>query len=83
MSGECIELRNGGYYVAGTRVSLDSIVHSFRRGSSPQTIQADYPLLKLSQIYGAIAFCLDHRAAVDQYVEEKEREFEASLPSIA
>jgi len=78
VTGEYVELRNGGYYVAGTRVSLDSIVHSFGRGSSPQTIQAEYPLLKLSQIYGAIAFYLDHQATVDPYLEEKEREFEAS-----
>jgi hypothetical protein len=37
MSGEYVEQRNGGYYVVGTRVSLDSVVHSFRRGNPPQT----------------------------------------------
>jgi len=40
-------------------------VHSFRGGSSPPTIQTEYPLLKLSQIYGAIAYYLDHQATVD------------------
>jgi hypothetical protein len=33
--GEYIEQRNGGFYVAGTRLSLDSIVYSFRDGDSP------------------------------------------------
>ena len=37
--GEYIEQRSGGFYVAGTRVSLDSIVYSFRAGDSPETIR--------------------------------------------
>ena len=78
MTAEYVEQRNGGYYVAGTRVSLDSVVHSFRRGNSPDTIRTEYPLLKLSQIYGAIAFYLDHQAEINKYLEETEREFEAS-----
>jgi hypothetical protein len=30
--------RDGGYYVAGTRVSLDGIVHAFEVGESPISI---------------------------------------------
>jgi len=60
------------------RVSLDSIVYSFNEGDPPETIQENFPLLKLSQIYGAIAFYLDHEAEIDQYLEDTEREFEAS-----
>ncbi len=78
MTSEYIEQRNGGYYIAGTRISLDSVVYSFERGNSPEAIQKEYPLLKLPQIYGAIAFYLDHKEAVDGYLEEKQRAFEAS-----
>ena len=78
MTGVYIKRRNGGYYVADTRVSLDSVVYSFQRGNSPQTIQAEYPLLKLSQIYGAVAYYLDHQAAVDRYLEAKRRSFATS-----
>ncbi len=35
MHSEYIEQRHGGYYVAGTRISLDSVVHSFNEGQSP------------------------------------------------
>jgi uncharacterized protein (DUF433 family) len=82
MTTEYIEQRTGGYYVAGTRISLDSVVYSFQRGSSPETIQAEYPLLKLAQIYGAIAYYLDHQSAVDAYLEAKRREFDdrSSVP---
>ena len=78
MNSEYIEQRNGGYYLAGTRISLDSVVYSFNEGQSPEAIQGDFPSLKRSQIYGAIAFYLDHQAAIDRYLEETEREFEGN-----
>lgn len=78
MHSEYIEERNGGYYVAGMRISLDSIVYSFNEGQSPEAIQEDFPSLKRSQIYGAIAFYLDHQAEIDQYLKETERVFEGN-----
>jgi uncharacterized protein (DUF433 family) len=78
MLSEYIEQRNGDYYVAGTRISLDSVVYSFNDGQSPEAIQEDFPLLKCSQIYGAIAFHLDHKAEIDKYLEDTKREFEGS-----
>jgi uncharacterized protein (DUF433 family) len=78
MHSEYVEQRDGGYYVAGVRISLDSIVYAFNEGQSPEAIQEDFPLLKRSQIYGAIAFYLDHQAEIDKYLEETEREFEGS-----
>ena len=78
MTSEYIEERNGGYYVAGTRVSLDSVVYSFERGNSPEAIQKEFPLLRLPQIYGAIAFYLDHQAEVRAYLENEERRIQES-----
>ena len=79
MHSEYIELRNGGYYVAGTRISLDSVVYAFNRGDSPERILEEFPLLeKGSRVYGAIAFYLDHKVEIDKYLERTEREFEAS-----
>jgi uncharacterized protein (DUF433 family) len=78
MHSEYIEQRNGGSYVTGTRISLDSVVYSFNEGNSPEAIQEDFPLLKRAQIYGAIAFYLDHQAEVDEYLARTAREFEES-----
>ena len=76
---EYIEQRDGGYYVAGTRISLDSVVYAFNRGDSPERIVEEFPLLdRVSRVYGAIAFYLDHKAEFDKYLEKTEREFEAS-----
>jgi len=83
MISEYIEERNGGYYVAGTRISLDSVVYSFERGNSPDAIPKEYPLLRLPQIYGAIAFYLDHEAAIRSYLDAKEQAIEAASISLA
>ena len=68
MAKEYIEERDGNYYVAGTRVSLDSIVHGFRRGDSPETICQNFELLHLEEVYGAIAYYLAHQAEIDAYL---------------
>jgi hypothetical protein len=39
MPGEYVEERDGDFYVAGSRVSLASIIHEFRDGASPETIR--------------------------------------------
>jgi uncharacterized protein (DUF433 family) len=78
MSSEYIQERNGGYYVAGTRISLDSVAYSFERGNSPEAIQEEFPHLRLPQIYGAIAFYLDHRETIRGYLEAKERDIDQS-----
>jgi len=70
MTDPYIESRNGGYYIAGTRISLDSVVYMFREGHSPAEIQADYDLLTLPQVYRAIAFYLENREMVDQNLAE-------------
>jgi uncharacterized protein (DUF433 family) len=78
MHNEYIEERNGGYYVAGTRISLDSVVCAFNRGDSPETILENFPLLgKSARVYGAIAFYLEHKAEIDAYVEAGKRQFES------
>ena len=75
---EYVEERCGGYYIVGTRVSLDSVVYSFKRGNSPEAIQESFPQLKLAQIYGAIAFYLDHEPEIQNYLENEERRVQES-----
>jgi uncharacterized protein (DUF433 family) len=68
MAKEYIERRDGNYYIAGTRISLDSIVHAFRRGESAETICQNFELLRLEEIYGAIAYYLGNQAEIDAYL---------------
>ncbi len=68
MVKQYIEQRDGNYYVAGTRISLDSIVHAFRRGESPETICQNFELLRLEEVYGAIAYYLANQPEIDAYL---------------
>ena len=60
--------------VAGTRVTLDTVVEAFEEGFSPEEIQQQYPSLGLGDVYGAIAYYLNHRAEVAAYLEERRRQ---------
>jgi len=78
-----VEQRDGGFYIKGTRVPLDSIVHEFHDGASPESIRQAFPTLTLEQVYGAITFYLGHQAEVDASIRNAEQawaEFEATHP---
>jgi uncharacterized protein (DUF433 family) len=83
MLGEYVEQRNGGYYVKGARVSLDSIVYSFKDGEPPETIRQNFPSLTLEQVYGAIAFYLAYQTEVEANIREGEEELERSVPPLS
>ena len=76
MAKEYVEKRDGGYYLAETRVSLDSIVYGFLSGASPEAIQQSFSTLTLEQVYGGITFYLANRAEIDEYLEGADRDFE-------
>jgi len=73
-----IEERNGGLYVAGSGVSLDSVVIRFQQGAAPDRIVQSFPALRLSQVYGAIAYYLENEQTINDYIAEGERELERS-----
>ena len=86
MAKEYIEQREGVYYVAGTRVSLDSLVYAFRRGESPETIRQNFEVLQLEEVYGAVAYYLANQVEIDGYLarqleeSEENRLFAEPLP---
>jgi uncharacterized protein (DUF433 family) len=76
-ASQYIEVRNGGYYVSGTRIGLDVLVYDFRRGRSAEAIFEAYPSLgSLAKVYGAITFILEHQDEVEAYLEDQNRAFE-------
>ena len=75
MAKEYVEKRDGNYYLAGTRISLDSIVHAFRRGDSPETICQNFELLRLEEVYGAIAHYLANQAEIDAYLVQQDEKW--------
>jgi uncharacterized protein (DUF433 family) len=77
MTNEYVEVRNGGYYVAGTRIGLDVVVYDFRRGRSAEAIFEAYPSIgSLVKVYGAITFILEHPSEIEAYLQDQDRIFE-------
>ena len=78
MTEEYVEQRGGGYWVQGTRVSLDSIVYAFLAGQTAESIAQSFPSLALRQVYGAITFYLANRVQVDEYLTNVRADFESA-----
>ena len=78
MEKQYIEKRDEACWIAGTRVSLDSVVLAFLDGLSPEIIVAEcFPVLTLEQVYGAIAYYLSHRNEMDAHLRRADVEFES------
>ncbi|MDQ3743535.1 MAG: DUF433 domain-containing protein [Acidobacteriota bacterium] len=60
--------------VAGTRVSLDSVIHAFDEGATAEEIAQAFPTLDLAAIYSVIGYYLQNRAEVEQYLEQRKIE---------
>jgi len=76
MAKDYVEQRDGGYFLTGTRVSLDSVVQAYLRGESPEGISESFPTLDLEQIFGALIFYAANQSLVDRYLDEGRLEFE-------
>jgi uncharacterized protein (DUF433 family) len=76
-TNQYVEVRNGGYYVAGTRVGLDVVVYDFQNGRSAEAIFEAYPSIgSLAKVYGAITFILEHPAEIETYLKDQDQRFE-------
>ena len=77
MNKQYVDKSESGYRVAGTRVSLDSIVYAYLEGLRPESIADDFPALTLEEVYGAIAYYLGHRDEVDLHLKRLNEQFPA------
>ncbi len=75
MTREYVEQRDGGYWITGTRVSLDSICTHFP-GSETRKHCPILSCAETGRTHGAIAYCQGHRKEVDSYLRRNDREFE-------
>lgn len=57
----------GAVRVGDTRVTLDTVVHAFLAGASPETIADQYDSLSSGDVF-------THRARVDEYLAHRERQ---------
>ena len=77
MNKQYVEQRDGGYWVAGRRVSLDSIVYAYLAGQTAESISQSFPVLTMEEVYGAITFYLGNRAEIDAYLARTRQDYDA------
>ena len=62
---------HGVVRVAGTRVTLDTIIGAYKQGRSAEEIAQDYPSVPKSAIYATIAYYLGAQEDVDAYLRAR------------
>src|SRR5258708_5682856 len=68
---------DGVIRVAGTRVTLDTVIGTFLTGASPEEIAQDFPVLRLDDIYAVLTYYLRHRDEVDAHLRDRRSQAEA------
>lgn len=63
---------HGVVRVAGTRVTLDSIVAAFRTGATAEEIAQQYPTVSLVDVYSVLTHYLRQTREVDAYLDARE-----------
>lgn len=64
----------GAIRVGNSRVTLDVVVENYENGMTPEGIVRVYDSLTLPDVYGAIAYYLQHQDEVRVYLKRRERE---------
>jgi uncharacterized protein (DUF433 family) len=75
IAAEPIPLRvdtHGTVRVGGTRLTLETVLDTFKQGANPQEIVAAFPDLDLADVYAVLTFYLRHRTEVDAYLQQQE-----------
>jgi uncharacterized protein (DUF433 family) len=65
---------DGVIRIAGTRVTMDTLVAAFNEGATAEEIVQQYPSLELGDVYAVIGYYLHNRAEVEQYLERRREE---------
>jgi uncharacterized protein (DUF433 family) len=73
--------KDGEIRLTGHRIGLYSVVDRCRQGRSAEQIQAEFPSLRLSQVYRVLAFYLDNQAEVDALVDAYRAEIDRQAAS--
>ena len=76
MGKDYVEKRDGGFWIAGKRVSLDTIVYAHLAGYSDEEIEAAFPVVSLEEVKGAIDFYKANRSEVEPTFPEDEQELD-------
>jgi len=58
--------------VGNTRVTLDTVLKTFKNGATAEEIVQSYPSLKLADVYATISFYLNHQQETEIYLQQRQ-----------
>lgn len=58
----------GRYSGSGIKLQPCGVRYALHRGESPETICQNFELLRLEEVYGAVAYCLANQADIGAYL---------------
>lgn len=62
---------DGVILVGKTRVTLDTVISSFKNGATAEEIVYQYPVLILADIYAIISYYLRNQKEIDSYINRR------------
>lgn len=62
--------------IRGTRVSIETVLHDYQEGASPEEIVLRYPTLSLEQVYATITYYLANREKLESYLKQVQQQQE-------
>ena len=80
ISPEIIPLQadaDGVIRVAGTRVTLETLIAAFSEGATAEEIVQQYPSLTLAEVYSVIGYYLRRSAEVEIYLQQRRNHAQA------
>ncbi len=60
--------------IGDSRVSLDTVITAFGQGATPEQIVEDYDSLELGEVYAVVAYYLQNREEVENYLAQRKVE---------
>jgi uncharacterized protein (DUF433 family) len=63
----------GGIRIGQTRVTLDSVLALYHRGATSEEIVLQFSTLSLEEVYSTIAYYLNNRQEIDQYLAQRDQ----------
>jgi uncharacterized protein (DUF433 family) len=76
MARDYVERRGDTFYIIGSRVPLEVLIHEYSNGVPAESIVHSFPTLSLEQIHGALAFYHGNKAEVDRALVNTDKKWE-------
>jgi uncharacterized protein (DUF433 family) len=67
---------DGVVRLGATRVTLDTVIRTYREGCTAEEIVEQFPTLSLADVHGTIAYSLVYATEVDEYMRVRQAEAE-------